>query len=165
VLVYPNEYLRAVRQKKIDVRVAGIERFTECGAMLSNGDKVAADFVVLATGWRLQMPFLDGELCAALRGSPDGQHLFRNILSPHVPGVAFVYSATTTFKSLLTMALQVRTLASTALMCALRRPGILRMQCVCPADAAHMLQRASAAVACWTARTAATRAAKASTVN
>ena len=54
------------------------------------GARVAADIVVLAIGWRQDLPFLDADAKAKLI-EPDGQHrLHRMIVNPDLPNLGFV---------------------------------------------------------------------------
>ena len=55
--------------------------------VFADGSRTAADAVVFATGYRISFPFLDGELG---HGSGWEFPLYRRILSPRAPGLAFV---------------------------------------------------------------------------
>jgi dimethylaniline monooxygenase (N-oxide forming) len=63
--------------------------------LLASGERIAADVVIFATGWRQSLPFLASELqSAALR---DGQwRLYRHILPPTEPRLGFIGYASST---------------------------------------------------------------------
>ena len=69
------------------------------------------DCVVFATGWKTGYDFLPDEVRAALNDGPDGFYLYRHILHPNVPDLAFVGRASS-FMSVTTYALQAKWLAS-----------------------------------------------------
>lgn len=106
-LVFPDEYMCRVRAGEIDLRIASAARFTGPREVtLSTGHAVAADVVVFATGFECGLGVLDAETRAALRVRPDGLHLYRYMLHPAVPGLAFCLSNTLGFSSPATAALQ-----------------------------------------------------------
>jgi dimethylaniline monooxygenase (N-oxide forming) len=55
--------------------------------VFDDGSRAAADALVFATGYRISFPFLDDDLG---RGRGWEFPLYRRILSPHAPGLAFV---------------------------------------------------------------------------
>ena len=83
-------FYRAVREGRIRA-VQGSPTGYEPGAVLvGEGARVPADIVVLAIGWRQDLPFLDADTRAKLV-EPDGQHrLYRMIVNPDVPDLGFV---------------------------------------------------------------------------
>lgn len=77
-----------------DGRIKAIQGTFACyeeGAVaLTGGETVPADIALLATGWRLGMPFLPAEYAAKLI-EPDGQYrLYRIIANPDLPDMGFV---------------------------------------------------------------------------
>ena len=78
---------------------------------LDSGDKIAADLVVLATGWKTDYAFLSGTVRARLEMGDDGLYLYRHILHPDFPRLAFIGNAST-ISSVLTYSLQARWLGN-----------------------------------------------------
>jgi len=87
-----------IHEGKIRTEQASIKRFTSDGVELSNGQQLIADTVVLATGWQYDRSFLPDEFQGALE--EDGVYLYRHILHPDVPRIAFVGLASTFNNSL-----------------------------------------------------------------
>ncbi|MFN6979127.1 MAG: hypothetical protein ACK4OP_13445, partial [Gemmobacter sp.] len=58
-------------------------------AYLSNGACVPADIVICGTGWRQEVPFLDAETQARIMDDRGNFRLYRHILPPGVPNLAF----------------------------------------------------------------------------
>ncbi len=60
------------------------------GVRLTTGDHVGADIVVLATGWKLGVPYLPRNMLQKLI-EPDGQYrVYRLCVNPDVPDLGFV---------------------------------------------------------------------------
>jgi cation diffusion facilitator CzcD-associated flavoprotein CzcO len=77
-----------------DGRIKGIrgtiERYDGGSVVLSNGQRVDADVVILATGWKQGVPFLPCEYQDRLIEA-DGQYrLYRWIVNPDLPDMGFV---------------------------------------------------------------------------
>ena len=66
-----------------------IESFDEDGICLASGQKVRADVVICATGWRHDYSFLPSNLLDHIYDA-DGMHLYRHMVHPQLPGFAFV---------------------------------------------------------------------------
>lgn len=67
-----------------------IERYEPGGPVLTNGETVKADMVVLAVGWKLGVPFLDKAYRDRLIEA-DGQYrTYRLIANPDLPDTGFV---------------------------------------------------------------------------
>ncbi len=83
-------FYKAVRDGRLRM-VQGTPTGYEPGSVVVNGaTKIAADSVVLAIGWRQDLPFLDQEALEKLI-EPDGQYrLHRLIVNPDLPGLGFV---------------------------------------------------------------------------
>jgi len=101
------EFYRLIRSGAIRARRTGVRGFTASEIVLDSGDKVAADLVVLATGWRTDYDFLPAPLQTKLRVEADGLYLYRHILHPDLPRLAFIGNAST-ISSVLTYSLQAR---------------------------------------------------------
>jgi cation diffusion facilitator CzcD-associated flavoprotein CzcO len=54
-MVPDGDLFRAIRKGKASVVTAGIDRFTERGILLDNGEELEADIIVTATGLKLQL--------------------------------------------------------------------------------------------------------------
>lgn len=104
------EFYRLVRRGKIDARHGTIARLTERGAVLSSGDEVPADVIVMATGWKTEFAFLPLPVRRQLGLERDGLYLYRHILHPGVPRLVFVGNAAS-IENVLTYSLQARWLA------------------------------------------------------
>jgi cation diffusion facilitator CzcD-associated flavoprotein CzcO len=81
---------------KLILKRAGISRFTDADEIeLDTGETVKADVVVFATGYRLDLSFLDPELRNQVQ--KNGRlHLYRHILPPYQPRLGFVGYASST---------------------------------------------------------------------
>lgn len=67
-----------------------IERLEPGVAVLANGERIAADTVVYATGYHLDLPFLSDEVAERVFDADGCLRLYRNVLPPEVPSLAFV---------------------------------------------------------------------------
>jgi dimethylaniline monooxygenase (N-oxide forming) len=101
------EFYRLVRTNAIQARRTGVRGFTASDIILDTGDRIPADLVVLATGWRTDYAFLPSPVRARLEIESDGLYLYRHILHPDVPRLAFIGNAST-ISSVLTYSLQAR---------------------------------------------------------
>jgi dimethylaniline monooxygenase (N-oxide forming) len=84
-----------------------IREYTPSGVVLANGAMRNVDVVVLATGWDLDYGFLENDVLPRIGLESDGIYLYRQIVHPEVPGLAFVGYASTV-SSILTYGLQAR---------------------------------------------------------
>lgn len=98
-----------IHKGSIKTRQASIRKFTTDGIELDNGDHLEADVVVLGTGWEYDCSVLPEELKLTLE--QDGLYLYRHILHPACPGIAFVGLAST-FNNSLSDHLEVRWLVA-----------------------------------------------------
>jgi cation diffusion facilitator CzcD-associated flavoprotein CzcO len=74
--------LRAVR--------GTFEEYTDAGVRLSTGETIPCDLAVMATGWKLGVPFLP-EACREKLIEPDGQYrVYRLAVNPDLPDMGFV---------------------------------------------------------------------------
>ncbi len=88
-LTSDNFYERAA-EGKIQLEQGEITSFAPNGVQLSNGNFVEADAVVFATGFRQTVSFLDSHVSERIVSKDGLFQLYRNIISPDVPGLAFV---------------------------------------------------------------------------
>ncbi len=103
-------FVDLIRKGKIVAHRSGLKRFTRDELILNDGDVLPVDCVVFGTGWKTGFGFLSPELTAALDAGPDGIYLYKHILHPNVPNLAFVGRASS-FMSVTTFALQARWLS------------------------------------------------------
>lgn len=103
-------FYRAIGTREIRAHRSTIRRLTKVGIELANDRVLAVDRLVLATGWRTGFDCLAPETRETLGFAEDGVYLYRHILHPDVPRLAFVGQAST-ISSMLTYNLQARWLA------------------------------------------------------
>jgi dimethylaniline monooxygenase (N-oxide forming) len=101
------EFFRLIRSGTIQARNAVVRQFTSSEIVLDSGQKISADLVVLATGWKTDYAFLPDILRARLQLQADGLYLYRHMLHPAAPHLAFIGNAST-ISSVLTYSLQAR---------------------------------------------------------
>jgi len=85
-----TEFYQALREGRARVECSGVAGFSGPETLrLESGREIEADVVVLATGWRTGVPFLDDELAGEVLR--DGRiHLYRRILPRREPRLGFV---------------------------------------------------------------------------
>jgi len=106
ILSYEFRNLRRARNTNLFHKKGAIARFTEDGVVLRDGTEIKADLVIFGTGFSKSYKYLRAEEQAKLRIERDGLWLYRNILAPELPGVAFIGSEVSTFNNILTHGLQ-----------------------------------------------------------
>ena len=79
-----------LRRGAIATHRTGIARLDPGVAVLASGERIAADTVVYATGYRLELPFLHAEVAARVFDADGLLRLYRNVLAPDVPSLGFV---------------------------------------------------------------------------
>ena len=89
------EFYKSVRAGGIALHQGSVERFVPHGLNLSTGNNLEVDTVLFATGWRSDYSFLSSCLQDRLGFADDGFYLYRQILHPDVPGLAFIGYAST----------------------------------------------------------------------
>jgi dimethylaniline monooxygenase (N-oxide forming) len=88
-----------------------VKNLQEDGVTTSDGNFLQADIVIWATGWTTKMnDLLPDSIVSKLDVKDDGMTLYRNIIHPNVPGLAFV-GALVTYTSPATFSLQAAWLA------------------------------------------------------
>ena len=80
----------ALRAGRIRAHKGFVERLEPGVAVLGGGERLGVDTVVYATGFGLALPFLSAELQAEVFDDLGLLRLYRNILPPRVPSLAFV---------------------------------------------------------------------------
>lgn len=102
------DYREALKTGSIADRKGEIARYTESGVVLQDGTSLQADLVVFGTGFAKDYSFLDANTAEKLGREKDGLYLYRSIIPPAVPKLAFVGAEVSTFNNILTQALQSR---------------------------------------------------------
>ncbi len=105
-----SNFYRFVRSGVIRAERTEIREYTESGVILTNDVALQADAVVLATGWDVNYGFLEQDILPRVGLESDGIYLYRQMVHPELPGVAFVGYAST-ICSVVTYGLQARWLA------------------------------------------------------
>ena len=85
----PSDGFRAIRSGRLALRVGRIASLDERGLVLADGGRIAAQAIVLATGFVQQCEFLDEELRARLFGPSGEPRLYRLLVPPRIPHMAF----------------------------------------------------------------------------
>jgi len=88
--IEPPGFYKAVERGAIRMVRGTVSRCTPGHVITNQDDVLNADLVILAIGWKVDLPFLDKTTLSALV-EPDGQfRLYRNIINPDLPGLGFV---------------------------------------------------------------------------
>ncbi|MDX1711627.1 MAG: NAD(P)-binding domain-containing protein [Rhodovibrionaceae bacterium] len=103
-------FYRQLRRGVIQGHRGTIAEYTAGGVRLSDGRQLAVNTVILATGWDTDFSMLEDSVWQRLEPGEDGFYLYRHMLHPAVPGLAFIGRASTVC-SILTYSLQARWLA------------------------------------------------------
>ncbi len=86
----PENYYPLVAEGKILPHHSEVECFSPDAVQLKNGTVLPCDIVVLSTGFRTPtFPFLPEQYRVLLEVEKDGVQLYRHLLHPRIPGVAF----------------------------------------------------------------------------
>lgn len=93
------------------IHLSSAEALEEDCVVLKSGEKIKCDFVVAATGYTYGSNLLNKDILGDLHDGPDGHWLYRHILHPKVPNLAFVGSNALTLMSPCTQSLQAAWLA------------------------------------------------------
>ena len=104
------DFMDLIRAGQVVAHRTEIERFTPDGLVLKDGDDLDVDCVVFGTGWKADYGFLSPEIREILGDDEDGFYLYRHMLHPDLPNLAFVGRAST-FLSIVTYSVQARWLA------------------------------------------------------
>ena len=87
-------YVEKVKNKQIEFLPGGIEMFTTDGAVLRNGSRIQADEVILCTGYKPDLPFLDQEVLNSVGYLPEDKFLplllHKTVFPKDHSGLAFV---------------------------------------------------------------------------
>jgi dimethylaniline monooxygenase (N-oxide forming) len=110
-----DDRFRKVRDSGlVKVELGAIESLTDSGVKLTNGQDMGADMVIYATGFGKDYAQLfQPEVMNRLAAQNDGLPLFKRILPPSIPGLAFVGSECATIFNCTSSGLQAEWLART----------------------------------------------------
>jgi len=101
------DFREALKAGRVADKKGSIKCFTNSGVVLTDGTEMEADMVVFATGFKKSYDYFDQETQKKLNTEKDGLYLYRQIIPPHVPNLAFIGAEVSTFNNILTQALQV----------------------------------------------------------
>uniref|UniRef100_A0A7S2ZUP5 Flavin-containing monooxygenase n=1 Tax=Rhodosorus marinus TaxID=101924 RepID=A0A7S2ZUP5_9RHOD len=108
----PPKYRAALRSGKIDLKMTGIDEIKEKSVVLSSGEEVEADLIVLATGWDKTIELFNEEILNRLEVEEDGIWMYKNILPPGIDRMAFIGSNAFTAINPMTHVVQAKWLAA-----------------------------------------------------
>jgi len=100
------EFRDMLSQGKIRCICGAVDKFTEKGVVLTDGTELSTDLVIYGTGFAKNYDLFDKVIQEKLSIQKDGLYLYRNIIPPHVPDVAFIGSEVSTFNNILTQGIQ-----------------------------------------------------------
>jgi cation diffusion facilitator CzcD-associated flavoprotein CzcO len=83
-------FYAAVHRGAVRTHRTVIERLEPGAALLAGGERVAADVVVYATGYSLDLPFLPADVAGEVFDADGCLRLYRNVLAPSLPTLGFV---------------------------------------------------------------------------
>lgn len=85
---------------KVQVKLGEIQEFTPDGVHTKKDEFIDTDLVIFATGWKKDYSFFETDVKELLDIQNDGLYLYKRMLPPAVPGLAFIGSeAATIFNS------------------------------------------------------------------
>ena len=86
----PDEYFAMVADGRIEPHRGEPAGFSKRGLLLADGSEIPCELVVLSTGFTSpRFPFLPERIRALLEGNTDGTQLYRHMLHPRIPRMAF----------------------------------------------------------------------------
>jgi cation diffusion facilitator CzcD-associated flavoprotein CzcO len=83
-------FYKMVREGKIAGVRGTINNYDGKTVVLSNGERIDADVVILAIGWVRKMPFLSDQIQQKLFDTDGMVRLYRSIVSPNLPNMGFI---------------------------------------------------------------------------
>lgn len=88
--VEPENFYKKIQSGKIKAIKSTVLEYQTDGLRLHSGDSVKADVVIYGTGFLQDLPFLQASYRKVLTDSKGSLHLYRGILNPDIPNLAFV---------------------------------------------------------------------------
>ena len=86
----PQMYLKYIAQQRLVPHQGELQAFTKNGVIIKDGQTIDCDLVVLSLGsGSPTFPFLPGKYRQLLESEPDGVQLYRHLLHPDIPRLAF----------------------------------------------------------------------------
>jgi cation diffusion facilitator CzcD-associated flavoprotein CzcO len=86
----PDAYYPNVIEGNIEPHRGEPKGFTERGLLLADGTEIPADLIILSTGFGSpRFPYLPEKYRALLEGEHDGPQLYRHVVHPRIPRLAF----------------------------------------------------------------------------
>ncbi len=85
----PDDNFRAIRGGRIGLHVSRVVDLTPQGVATADGAAISAQTVVFATGFRQQCSFLEAEQQKTLFRADGVPRLYRSLVSPGIPDMAF----------------------------------------------------------------------------
>ncbi|MCD2424206.1 NAD(P)-binding domain-containing protein [Niabella pedocola] len=98
--IAPEGFYEKVSAQKIKAICTEIDTFSEDGVLLKNGATIRPDLVVMGTGFRQRLPFLNGDYQRLICNENGQFMLHRNIISPNLPLLGFVGFNSSLFSTL-----------------------------------------------------------------
>jgi len=99
------------RSGALTVSNGDISSFTPTGVKLQDGSEIACDMVVFGTGFLKDYSIFSEDVRQKLGTAEDGLYLYRHMLPPRVPNLAFIGSEIATISNIMTHGLQAEWLA------------------------------------------------------
>jgi len=105
-----KEFYTMMRDGRISLHVARVEEVTsEDTVRLSNGETVTGvGDIIFGTGWKQGFPFLPIEVLEGIGIEQDGTYLYRHMVHPAAPGIAWVGANISTLSNTLTHSIQAK---------------------------------------------------------
>lgn len=90
ISVAPPNFFKCIHAGKIKPIKTSVAKFISGGVELANGQQIAADVVIFATGFRQEIPFLSEKYRRMLVNENGGFKLYRHLIHPEIPQMGFV---------------------------------------------------------------------------
>jgi len=100
------EFRDMLSKNQVSAVKGSIDKFTEKGVVLTDGTEMEADIVIYATGFVKNYDIFDRLVQDKLNTQKDGLYLYRSIIPPKVPDLAFIGCEVSTFNNILTHGMQ-----------------------------------------------------------
>lgn len=104
--VLNSDFNDKVKNKSVNAVQGEIASLTADSVELTDGTKLPCDILVAGTGFRKSYAIFGQDVQQNLNVSKDGLYLYRHILSPNVPNVAFIGSELAVISNITTYGLQ-----------------------------------------------------------